>query len=156
MEKTLYCTPDRPLKSSFKKNIQGIIRDFDRLPIHEKMEKPRVGIVGEILVKFSPSANNYLVDLLEAEGAEAVMPDLLDFFLYCFFNTNFKRDYLGKSKKSALLGNLGIKFLETIRKTARKELRASRHFSEQAYLRIWQTMHPLLSLWAIKPVKDGF
>ncbi len=134
-------------KSSFKKNIQGIIRDFDRLPIHEKMEKPRVGIVGEILVKFSPSANNYLVDLLEAEGAEAVMPDLLDFFLYCFFNTNFKRDYLGKSKKSALLGNLGIKFLETIRKTARKELRASRHFSEQAYIQdLADYASPIVSL----------
>ena len=51
------------------------------------LKKPRVGIVGEILVKFSPSANNYLVDLLESEGAEAVMPDLLDFFLYSFYNS---------------------------------------------------------------------
>ena len=55
-------------KSSFKKNIQGIIRDFDALPIDESLKKPRVGIVGEILVKFSPSANNYLVDLLESRG----------------------------------------------------------------------------------------
>lgn len=91
MEKRCIASLTGRSKSSFKKNIQGIIRDFDRLPIHEKMEKPRVGIVGEILVKFSPSANNYLVDLLEAEGAEAVMPDLLDFFLYCFFNTEFQK-----------------------------------------------------------------
>ena len=83
-------------KSNFKKNIQGIIRDFDALPIDENLKKPRVGIVGEILVKFSPSANNYLVDLLESEGAEAVMPDLLDFFLYSFYNANFKRDFSWK------------------------------------------------------------
>lgn len=43
------------------------------------MKKPKVGIVGEILVKFSPLANNHIVELLESEGAEAVMPDLMDF-----------------------------------------------------------------------------
>ena len=55
-------------------------------------KKPRVGVVGEILVKFLPAANNHLVDLLEAEGAEAVVPDLMDFLLYCFYNTNFKAE----------------------------------------------------------------
>ena len=59
-------------KNSFKQNVKGIIHDFDNLPLDETIKKPRVGIVGEILVKFSPSANNYLVDLLESEGAEAV------------------------------------------------------------------------------------
>lgn len=55
-----------------------IIRDFDNLPRLD-IKKPRVGIVGEILVKFHPAANNYLADLLESEGAEAVVPDLTDF-----------------------------------------------------------------------------
>ena len=115
--------------SEFKKNVRGIIRDFDALPIHEDMKKPRVGIVGEILVKFLPAANNYLVDLLEAEGAEAVMPDLLDFLLYCFYNNNFKAEHLGKSKKTARLCNLGINFLEFYRGTARKEFEKSKHFT---------------------------
>ena len=115
--------------SEFKKNVRGIIRDFDALPIHEDMKKPRVGIVGEILVKFLPAANNYLVDLLEAEGAEAVMPDLLDFLLYCFYNNNFKAEHLGKSKKTARLCNLGINFLEFYRGTARKEFERSKHFT---------------------------
>ena len=119
-------------RNSFKKNIQGIIRDFDQLPIDENLKKPRVGIVGEILVKFSPSANNYLVDLLEKEGAEAVMPDLLDFFLYSAYNSNFKYEKLGKSKKGAIMGNAAIKALEAVRKTARKELEKSRHFHPQA------------------------
>ena len=119
-------------RNSFKKNIQGIIRDFDQLPIDENLKKPRVGIVGEILVKFSPSANNYLVELLEREGAEAVMPDLLDFFLYSAYNSNFKYEKLGKSKKGAMMGNAVIKALEAVRKTARKELEKSRHFHPQA------------------------
>ena len=78
--------------------------EFDKLPI-EDIKKPKVGIVGEILVKFMPAANNYLVDLLEAEGAEAVVPDLTDFLLYCFENQVYKADYLGTSKKTKLLAN---------------------------------------------------
>ena len=104
-----------------------IIREFDQLPITDEV-KPRVGIVGEILVKFLPAANNYLVDLLESEGAEAVVPDLLDFFFYCFYNSNFKAEMLGMSKKTAKLCNLGIWFLEKVRLAARKEFEKSRHF----------------------------
>ncbi len=117
-----------PKMSEFKKNIRGIIREFDALPIDESLKKPRVGVVGEILVKFLPAANNYLVDLLEAEGAEAVVPDLLDFLHYTMYNTNFKAEYLGKSKKSKKINNLIYSFLEKFRGTARKELEASKHF----------------------------
>lgn len=77
----------------FKRYCREIIRDFDNLERLD-IKKPKVGVVGEILVKFLPMANNYLVDLLEAEGAEAVVPDLLDFFLYCFYNNNFKAENL--------------------------------------------------------------
>ena len=73
----------------FGRNIKGIIRDFDCLE-RTDIKKPRVGIVGEILVKFSPLANNHIVELLEAEGAEAVMPDLMDFLLYCFYEQQFQ------------------------------------------------------------------
>ena len=67
-------------KKEFKNNIKQIIKEFDELEL-TNVKKPRVGIVGEILVKFLPLANNYLVELLEAEGAEAVCPDLIDFFM---------------------------------------------------------------------------
>ena len=96
------------------------------------MKKPRVGIVGEILVKFLPAANNHLVDLLENEGAEAVVPDLLDFLLYCFYNQNFKVSNLGMKKSKALLGNLGIRALEWLRMPATKAFRESRHFNPPA------------------------
>ena len=111
----------------FNRNIRGIIRDFDALPRLD-IVKPKVGIVGEILVKFSPLANNHIVELLESEGAEAVMPDLMDFLLYCFYNSNFKADHLGGKRSTAYLCNLGITLLEYFRKTARKELNASKHF----------------------------
>ena len=56
-------------------------------------------MVGEILVKFSPAGNNHLVELLESEGAEAVVPDLLDFMLYCFYNQIYKAEHLGGKQK---------------------------------------------------------
>ncbi len=111
----------------FKKYCKEIIRDFDHLPITDE-KKPKVGIVGEILVKFLPAANNYLVELLEAEGAEAVVPDLTDFLLYCFYNQNFRAEKLGLKKSVARNANLGIKFLEWLRSTARKEFEKSHHF----------------------------
>ncbi len=116
-----------PGMMTFTKNIRGIIRDFDRLE-RTDVKKPRVGIVGEILVKFSPLANNHIVDLLEAEGAEAVMPDLMDFLLYCFYNSNFRADNLGTKRSTAHLCNMGISLLEYFRKTARIELEKSTHF----------------------------
>ena len=113
--------------AEFNRNIRGIIHDFDELP-RRNVQKPKVGIVGEILVKFSPLANNHVVELLEAEGAEAVMPDLLDFLLYCFYNSNFKADNLGGKRSTAHLCNMGISLLEYFRRTCRRELERSTHF----------------------------
>lgn len=112
----------------FNKNIRAIVKDFDEIELLD-IKKPKVGIVGEILVKFLPAANNYLVDLLESEGAEAVMPDLMGFLLYCAENSNFKRDYLGASKKSAFLSNSLIHLLEWFRSGAKKALKNSKRFT---------------------------
>ncbi len=112
-----------------------IIRKFDALPIHEDLTKPRVGVVGEILVKFMPAANNHLVELLEQEGAEAVVPDLLDFMLYCFYNQVYKAEKLGQSKKTSRNSKLGIFALEKLRSAASKELQKSRHFTPHSHIR---------------------
>ncbi len=116
-----------PSRSGFKKLCQDIIQDFDHLELVD-IRKPKVGVVGEILVKFLPAANNYLVELLENEGAEAVVPDLLDFLMYCFYNQNFKVSHLGMEKSKAAIGNLGIKVLEWFRAPATKAFQASKHF----------------------------
>ena len=114
---------------------RDIIRDFDKIELRD-IKKPRVGIVGEILVKFSPAGNNHLVELLESEGAEAVVPDLIDFMLYCFYNQIYKADHLGTGKKAALVSSLGIWAIEHIlRKTAVKEFQKSRHFSAPTPIR---------------------
>lgn len=119
----------------YRRNLRGIVHDFDHLPLNEELKKPRVGIVGEILVKFLPSANNFLVELLEAEGAEAVVPDLLDFFMYCSYNHNFKARYLGKKKSSARIGNIIIWSLELLRSTAKKELSKSKRFTPPVHIK---------------------
>ncbi len=119
----------------FNQLCRDIIRDFDKIELRD-IKKPRVGIVGEILVKFSPAGNNHLVELLESEGAEAVVPDLIDFMLYCFYNQIYKADHLGTGKKAALVSSLGIWAIEHIlRKTAVKEFQKSRHFSAPTPIR---------------------
>lgn len=122
-----------PSRRKFKKLCRDIIHDFDTIETVD-IKKPRVGVVGEILVKFLPAANNHLVDLLESEGAEAVVPDLLDFLLYCFYNQNFKVSHLGFKKSKAALGNLGIKALEWFRSPATREFEKSRHFDPPAHI----------------------
>ena len=76
----------------------------------------------------SDSPEAVILELLEAEGAEAVMPDLLDFLLYCFYNSNFKADNLGGKRSTAHLCNMGISLLEYFRRTCRRELERSTHF----------------------------
>ena len=121
-----------PTRGKFKKLCKNIIEDFDKNIELLDIKKPRVGVVGEILVKFLPAANNYLVELLESEGAEAVVPDLLDFLMYCFYNQNFKVEKLGFKKSKATIGNIGIKALEWLRSPATKAFEASKHFDPPA------------------------
>ena len=111
-----------------------MIAEFDSIELLD-IKKPRVGVVGEILVKFLPAANNYLVELLESEGAEAVVPDLIDFFLYSFYNQNFKVEKLGFEKKKARIANLGIKAVEWFRSPASKAFVNSKHFDPPADIR---------------------
>ena len=107
---------------------RGIVADFDALPIDETLRKPRVGIVGEILVKYMPLANNHLVELLEAEGAEAVVPDLLDFFNYSIYGRDFRHKNLGTSWKDSVVAKAGVEMLRRLRAPALEALEKSRRF----------------------------
>ena len=113
-------------KYTYKSVCKGIVEAFDHFPIDETMKKPRVGIVGEILVKYMPLANNHLVDLLEREGAEAMVPDLMDFFNYSVYGLQYKAEYLGAKKSSSVLSKAAIKMIEGLRKPAIEALRQSR------------------------------
>jgi predicted CoA-substrate-specific enzyme activase len=127
----LFLTGKSISHSQFKKMCRELVHEFDTIPISSE-RKPRVGIVGEILVKYAPAANNHLAELLEAEGAEPVCPDLIDFFQYSFYNQGFKADNLGFKKSSATIANWGIKLIDWIRKAANEALSESRHFTPAA------------------------
>lgn len=112
----------------FQDNLLNIVRDFEDLEITD-VKKPKVGLVGEILVKFHPTANNNVVDIVEAEGAEAVVPPLTDFLSYCGFNKDFDYRYLGASKLSQIMGMGFVKIIDFYSETYRKALKSSTRFS---------------------------
>ena len=134
-------------KYSYKDVCEGIVEAFDNFPIDETVKKPRVGVVGEILVKYMPLANNHLVELLEKEGAEAVVPDIMDFLNYCVFGSQYKAKYLGTKKSSAVISAAGIKIIKTLRKPAIDALKKSRRFEPPVSIYdIAEMTKPFLSL----------
>ncbi len=117
-------------RKEFKKNLKQIVQDFDNLEIKEDLEKPKIGIVGEILVKFHPTANNNVIEFLESEGAEAVVPDLLDFFLYSLYNDEEEYKKLSGTIWQMLISKIGINGVEFLyRRPMRKALEKSDRFT---------------------------
>jgi len=119
-------------KKVFIKNLNDIIKDFDSIPIHEDMIKPKVGIVGEILVKYHPNANNNLVETIEAEGGEAVVPSFIDFFEYGFINKVFNYNNLSGTWKDMAVNKMLLSFIESYRKHSREACRKSKRFEPDA------------------------
>jgi predicted nucleotide-binding protein (sugar kinase/HSP70/actin superfamily) len=118
---------EHPSFSGFRSTIRAMVRDFDALPL-TGARKRRVGVVGEILVKFHPTANNRIVDVIEAEGAEAVVPDLMDFVLYCTFGAQFRHKKLAGNLRSALISRIGIAGIELFRAAQKRVLGRSARF----------------------------
>lgn len=118
----------QPSLKGYAHLVQQIVDDFDRLPRLD-IVKPRVGLVGEILVKYHPDANNHIVRFIESEGAEAVMPDLLDFFLYAIKNQEVKATELFVNRSGQYLSRFLIRFLERIRRPLVQALEQSQHFT---------------------------
>ena len=114
-------------KNEMNKLVKEIVKAFDILEINDEV-KPKVGIVGEILVKYHPTANNNIVDVLEKEGAEVVVPELLDFFLYCCYNSKFKNRYLSGNSIVKTGCDIAISYIESYRKVVIKELQNSERF----------------------------
>lgn len=87
-----------------------IIRDFTKLP-RQKEVKPRVGIVGEIYMKYSPLGNNYLEEYLLLEGAEVVMSGLSDFMMYCLYHARMDQQLYGKKGLGSQLAMIGYHYI---------------------------------------------
>jgi predicted CoA-substrate-specific enzyme activase len=103
--------------------IRRIVRDFDDLPLADVPRKPRVGIVGEILVKFHPDANNHVVDVVEAEDCEAVLPGILQFFLMPLYSAGYQWDALGIGRRSHHVKKWAMWLIEKFQSPAAAALR---------------------------------
>lgn len=111
----------------FKRNVSEIVRDFDTVKLNE-VRKPKVGLVGEILVKYSPIANNDIVRLLEKEGAEAVVPDIVGFMNYSLYNQIYKYNHLGASAKAKWFAEFAMQVIKWCEQPMQRALNASKRF----------------------------
>ena len=118
---------EEPLKKNFKSIISSIIKEFEELPRID-VYKPKVGLVGELLVKFNPIANNSIVNMLEKEGVEVVHNDLLSLFLSSAKNQIFNYKHLDGKYISKLKGEITIKLIERYQKVYIDALKKSRIF----------------------------
>lgn len=112
-------------RREFRKNVRDMVADYSAVEVDGKV-RPKVGIVGEILAKFLPEANNHVQQQLEAEGAEVVVPDLTDFMIYSFKNARIKEKRYGTSKMGGFLADRMIDYVESYRRIIREELKKSR------------------------------
>jgi predicted CoA-substrate-specific enzyme activase len=117
-----------------RKNIRQMIKEFDELPLRD-IRKPKVGVVGEILVKYHPMANNDIVRIIEDEGGEAVVLDLMDFFLYGMHSKEYNLRYLSGSFATMLKNKMALNFIEWFRSDARKALNESKRFHGPAHIK---------------------
>lgn len=132
-------------KRKFSENIHAIVREFNELEVTNEV-KPKVGLVGEILVKFHPTANNEAVKVVENEGAEAVMPGISDFLMYCLYNKHFDHKYLSGSKLSQIVGLSTIKLIEIYRNMYKEAVKGTKFFVPQPIEKIAKEASEVISL----------
>ena len=114
-------------RSEFRRNVRQIVKEFDEIPLRD-IRKPKVGVVGEILVKYHPNANNDIVSIIEQEGGEAVVPDLMDFMMYCMKNYDFNYHKMAGTLGWYMMSKAGIEAINHFRKIVAEALRESRRF----------------------------
>ena len=102
--------------AEFKQSIYDMVENFEKIELDTSVEKPKVGIVGEVLIKYHPFGNNFVADKLEQEGAEVILPDFMGFVKFMAthkitFNTLIKTD-----KFKAKIFKLAIKLIDILEK----------------------------------------
>ncbi len=123
-------------RKSFYRLCQDTVDAFENLPLVNDRSKPRVGVVGEILVKFHPTANNDVVRVIESEGCEANVPGLVDFFLFGTSNQINLKHELGTKAKKRLTHGIGIAAIDALRAPINKMLEESTRF--EPYTQIYE------------------
>ncbi|MEG1656777.1 MAG: acyl-CoA dehydratase activase-related protein [Christensenellaceae bacterium] len=117
----------------YRRIAKEMVREFDNVQ-RTGVVKPKVGIVGEILVKYHPDANNHAIDVIEKEGGECVMPALMDFGMYSFYSLKFKHFEMGKSKLMYKASVFGVKVVNNFKKPIQRALEKSKHFEPYPHI----------------------
>ena len=106
--------------------VLGIDKNADEATIKKAYRK--------LAKKYHPDANNNIVDIIEKEGGEAVVLDLIDFFLYGMYSKKFNYEKLSGSYKQYKVNQAGIALIEWFRKPMRQALRKSKRFTQPGYI----------------------
>ncbi len=114
--------------NEFKRNTKQIIEEFNNIKIKD-IVLPKVGIVGEILIKYHTFGNDNLVQKLEAEGAEVFVPELMGFVKYCAYNNVIKEKLLKNGKKMSVYSSIALKLFDMLESGIKKELSKTRYRS---------------------------
>lgn len=111
---------------AFKQSIYDIVNDFEKIELDTSIEKPKVGIVGEVLIKYHPFGNNFVADLLEKEGAEVILPDFMGFVKFMATHKITFNTLLNTNKTSSKISKMAIKLINIIEKDFKTALASSK------------------------------
>ena len=111
--------------SEFKQAIYDMVDDFEKIEVDMTKIKPKVGIVGEVLIKYHPFGNNYVADLLEKEGAEVVLPDFMGFVKFMTTHKITFNQLLNSNKISATVSKIALKLINLMEKDTKMALEKS-------------------------------
>ena len=128
----------------FNNNIRNIVKDFSEFPVLD-IKKPKVGLVGEILVKFHPVANNDIIGLLENEGCEVVVPDLMGFFYYICSHGMTKKELLYCSRTKQFAENAAIKAFKFMERSYRKAVTGTKFGCPGDIFEMREMVKPIVS-----------
>ena len=110
----------------FKQAIYDIVNDFEKIELDTSVKRPKVGIVGEVLIKYHPFGNNYVANLLEAEGAEVILPDFMGFVKFMATHKTTFNTLLNTNKLSSKIAKIAIKLIDVLEKDVRIALASSK------------------------------
>ncbi len=131
-------------KSLFKEEIKQMIKEFSDVKIEEK-ELPKVGIVGEILIKYHHFGNNDLAKELELEGCEVTIPELMGFVKYVVYNQIVKTEILNGKKSTSYISKKALDIIDWYEKTAKEQLKDTRFRSTTNIYELAKNVEPILS-----------
>ncbi|MBR2769396.1 MAG: 2-hydroxyacyl-CoA dehydratase [Solobacterium sp.] len=134
------------LMTSFPKVFRKIARDFAVIPMDRSEKKVRVGVVGEIYVKFSPTGNNNLLEFLEGEGCEVNMPGLLGYIEYCCANWKMDSDLYGISPRFGFLAGLALKIMDHYGKQMSEAMKDCGFYAPDSFFELMKKPEGILDL----------